>query len=187
MIGRIRPAGALFVALSWLSIVTVTDARELIVDNRHPEAADTNPGSAESPLNTIQAAADVVQPGDRVVVKAGRYSESVKFKTSGTPEKPIVFVSADKHASLLDGADVLAGWNRCASPSDCGGNPNFAALYWTWLPKDATAFSANLYERETMLVVAQDPVPPDPVAEDIVGVKRPQGEAIDIGAYEYYP
>ena len=50
--------------------------RELVVDNRHPRAADSNQGSAQAPLKTIQRAADLVQPGDRVVVKAGRYPES---------------------------------------------------------------------------------------------------------------
>lgn len=164
--------GAFFFALLWLSVVAVTDARDLVVDNRHPDAADANPGFAEAPLKTIQAAADIVQPGDRVVVKAGRYPESVKFKTSGTPEKPIVFVGDDGHGTFLDGADVLADWQRCASPTGCGGNANFAELYWTWLPEGTTAFSANLYEGETMLVVAQDPVPPDPFYYDDRSVMR---------------
>ena len=165
--------GALLVAASWLLIAAVTDARELVVDNRHPDAADTNPGSAGAPLKTIQGAADIGQPGDRVVVRAGRYPECVKFKTSGTSQKPIAFVGADGHATLLDGADVLAGWQRCASPSECGGNANFAELYWAWLPEDATAFSANLYEGDTMLVVGQDPPPPDPFYYDDRSVMRP--------------
>jgi parallel beta-helix repeat protein len=164
--------GAFLVALSWLPF-TAAYARELVVDNRHPDAADTNSGSVEAPLKTIQRAADIVQPGDRVTVKAGRYAESVRLKTSGTPQKPIVFVGADGHATVLDGADVLTGWQRCKSPLACGGNANSAQLYWTWLPEDTTVFSANLYEGETMLVLAQDPPAPDPFYYDDRSVMRP--------------
>ena len=258
---RVHRVGAFLAALLWLPI-SAAYARDFVVDNQHPDAADTNPGCAEAPLKTIQRAADIVQPGDRVIVKAGRYPEGVRFKTSGTSQKHIVFVGAGGHATLLDGADVMTGWQRCKSPTECGGNANFAELYWTWLPEGNTAFSANLYEGESMLVLAQDPPAPDPfyyddrsvrqttgpdasssvtnnlytklswvqkpdtlgenaiiegdlkkifvdpdegdyhlrssspardagtqvpVAEDIDEVKRPQGKAFDIGAYEYRP
>jgi len=56
-----------------------------------PSGQDTNPGTAERPFRTIQKAADVVKPGDKVIVRAGVYPESVVIKTSGEAGKPIVF------------------------------------------------------------------------------------------------
>jgi pectin methylesterase-like acyl-CoA thioesterase len=52
---------------------------------------DTNPGTQTAPFQTIQKAADVVQPGDTVIVKAGTYRERVTMKTSGMAGKPITF------------------------------------------------------------------------------------------------
>ncbi|MEV0192817.1 hypothetical protein AB0I39_30335 [Kitasatospora purpeofusca] len=57
--------------------------------NSCSSAAD---GSAAYPFCSIQAAADVVEPGQTVVVAGGIYRESVTLRRSGTPERPIVFV-----------------------------------------------------------------------------------------------
>jgi hypothetical protein len=165
--------GVLVAALSWITVAGAAFGREFVVDSQHPAAADTNPGSAEAPLSTIQRAADIVQPGDRVVVKAGRYPESVKINTSGTLRDPIVFEGAPQRGTLLDGAETLIGWKPCKSASECGGNAHFTQLYWTWLPKGTTPVSANLYEGETLLALAQDPPPPDPFFYDDRSVMRP--------------
>ena len=167
---------ALVATFSWTMIAGSVLGREFVVDNRHPAAADTNSGSVEAPLGTIQRAADVVQPGDRVVVKAGRYPESVILKTSGQPGAPIVFEGAANQGTVLDGAEPLAGWKACESPSDCGGNTNFSHLYWTWLPAGVTPIAANLYEGETLLHIAQDPRPSDPFYYDDRSVMRPISE-----------
>jgi len=53
--------------------------------------ADTDPGTPEKPFRSIQRAADIVGPGDTVVVRAGIYPESVAIKTSGAPGRLIVF------------------------------------------------------------------------------------------------
>src|SRR3989338_2472963 len=39
--------------------------------------SDSNSGSLSSPFKTIQKATDTVQPGDKVIVKAGIYYERV--------------------------------------------------------------------------------------------------------------
>jgi len=44
------------------------------VDGQLPEASDENPGTAEKPFLTINRAAQVVQPGERVVIRAGELS-----------------------------------------------------------------------------------------------------------------
>ncbi len=54
-----------------------------------PDGDDANPGTPESPWATLQHAADSVQPGDTVVVRAGSYA-GAQFTTSGTETQPIV-------------------------------------------------------------------------------------------------
>ncbi|MFZ9937535.1 MAG: hypothetical protein ACO3JG_10840 [Luteolibacter sp.] len=63
--------------------------RTLVVDNRAPAAADTSDGGEDSPLKTIQAAADRAMPGDTILVKGGIYREWVVTARGGTREKPI--------------------------------------------------------------------------------------------------
>jgi len=47
------------------------------VDNRNPRAADANPGTADLPFLTINRAAQVLQPGERVVILTGIYRERI--------------------------------------------------------------------------------------------------------------
>jgi hypothetical protein len=53
------------------------------VAQRHPAARDDNPGTAAKPFRTINAAARVVLPGERVVVHAGLYRECVQPPRGG--------------------------------------------------------------------------------------------------------
>ena len=55
------------------------------------EITDADLGTQASPFDAIQKAADVVRPGDIVLVKGGVYEESVTLKTSGTESHPIIF------------------------------------------------------------------------------------------------
>ncbi len=54
-----------------------------------PAGDDANPGTLASPWATLQHAADTVQPGDTVLVRAGAYA-GAHFTTSGTPGQRIV-------------------------------------------------------------------------------------------------
>ena len=53
--------------------------------------SDGAPGSLGSPFRTIQQAANVAQPGDTVLVRAGTYRETVTPARSGTSGKPITY------------------------------------------------------------------------------------------------
>jgi len=175
MLRTLRNLGAVCVAVIFLAAgsASTVDARTIVVDCNHPKASDSNDGASEAPLATIQKAADIAAPGDRVVVRPGRYPEGVLLKTSGTAEAPIVFAAEPARGALLDGADILAGWQRCTSAGQCAGNPNFKNIHTAMLPKGATLFTANLYEGEEILFISQDPPPRNPYVWDDREVLRP--------------
>jgi hypothetical protein len=50
---------------------------------------DSGPGTEDDPLESIQAAFDIVQPGQTIHVRPGDYREVVRTKQGGTPENPI--------------------------------------------------------------------------------------------------
>jgi hypothetical protein len=56
-----------------------------------PSGLNLNPGTLSLPLQTIQKAADLAQPGDVIRVLSGVYDERVKTKNSGRLGAPIVF------------------------------------------------------------------------------------------------
>ncbi|MFB6893209.1 PKD domain-containing protein [Kitasatospora sp. NPDC056327] len=67
----------------------------LYVDNtRYGNCSDTGPGTQAQPFCTVQAAADIVEPGQTVQLAANRYyTGQVTVRRSGLPGKPIVFRS----------------------------------------------------------------------------------------------
>ena len=73
---------------------------------------DLNPGTPARPLLTIQRAADVVDPGDTVVVEDGLYSNVaqsgagstlINLTRGGTGTNYITFTSQNKWGAVLDG------------------------------------------------------------------------------------
>jgi hypothetical protein len=78
-------------------------AGDIIVDQNHPLADDRNAGTAESPLKTISAAATRTLPGDRVIIKAGIYHETVRVRTSGTKARPIQYIADTPGKTIIDG------------------------------------------------------------------------------------
>jgi len=93
-----------------LAAVRPAPARTWIVDNRQPEAADTNPGTEDKPLRTINAAAQLAEAGDTVLVHAGVYRERVAPLRGGTSEKPIVYQGAPGEKIAVKGSDVWTHW-----------------------------------------------------------------------------
>ncbi|NLX60587.1 MAG: hypothetical protein GXY74_16035 [Phycisphaerae bacterium] len=83
-------------------------AAEYVVDGENPAASDSNPGTGELPLKTIQRAAERVGPGDTVWVMAGAYKGRVTFTEgrSGADGKPIRFVARPRHAVTMQGFDT---------------------------------------------------------------------------------
>jgi hypothetical protein len=81
--GVLLPDGREFV--SWEKQLQFT--KTYYVDNRNPRAADSNPGTKEQPFLTINKAAQVLQPGERVVIMTGVYRERVDPARGGTADR----------------------------------------------------------------------------------------------------
>jgi hypothetical protein len=101
-----RAFGALAVSVG----VAAAGGAVYVVDQRHPQAADQNAGSAAAPLLTIARAAALVQPGDTVLIRTGIYREAVVVETAGTAEQPIHFIADEAAQVVVTGADVLGEW-----------------------------------------------------------------------------
>jgi|GEM_PF-2020981 len=72
-----------------------------------PEGRNFYPGTESHPFQTIQYAANLVKPGDTVIVKDGIYSTTgynlFNITRSGTEEACITFKSQHKHGAKLTG------------------------------------------------------------------------------------
>ena len=71
-----------------------------------PFGDNKNPGTAAEPFRTIQQAANIVEPGDTVIVKDGIYTGGrvlVEIRRGGTPEQWVTFKAEHKWKAVLDG------------------------------------------------------------------------------------
>ncbi len=81
-----------------------------------PSGLDGNDGSSQAPFATIQAAANIVNPGDTVIVRDGTYGGSyssgylVWMTRSGTADAPITFRAEHKWGAVLDGESNTGQW-----------------------------------------------------------------------------
>jgi hypothetical protein len=124
------PDGSEFV--SWERRLTFT--KTYYVDNRNPRAADSNPGTKELPFLTINKAAQVLEPGERVVIMGGVYRERVAPARGGTgADKMISYEAAPGAEVIVKGSRVVKGdWEastarfldpHLAGSGDCQGQP----------------------------------------------------------------
>lgn len=90
------------------------------VDNSSPHADDDGPGDNDRPFRTIGRAAEILQPGERVVIAAGTYRECVRPARGGTdPTRMISYEAAPGAKVFIKGSEILKdGWRREAIPSD---------------------------------------------------------------------
>lgn len=105
-------------------------AGDYFVDQGHPAASDSNPGTMELPWKTISKAAATAQAGDTVIIRAGTYREGVVVQNSGTAEQRITFRAPAGERVLVSGADPITGWQPCTE-AQARGNPDWRNIYWT--------------------------------------------------------
>lgn len=75
---------------------------------------DSNPGTDEKPLKTVQKAITLLAPGDTCTIRGGQYTEEVTISgLKGTPEKPILFQSYPGEIVTFDGTtQIQSEWER---------------------------------------------------------------------------
>ncbi len=72
---------------------------------------DTQPGNKNTPLRTIQRAAELAQPGDTITVHAGVYRERVNPPRGGTSNrKRIVYQAAKGEQVTITGSEAIKNW-----------------------------------------------------------------------------
>lgn len=74
---------------------------------------NSNPGTKEKPFFTIQAAADVAQPGDIITVHEGVYREWVKPPRGGNSDSErIIYQAAEGEKVEIKGSEIITGWEK---------------------------------------------------------------------------
>ena len=88
--------------------------RTYFVRGSDPRASDANPGTEARPFATVSRAAQVLQPGERVVVGPGIYRERIRPARGGSGPTKLISYEAEPGAQvILRGSRVFAGgWTR---------------------------------------------------------------------------
>jgi hypothetical protein len=91
-----------------------------------PDGDDTHPGTEELPWRTVQKAAQMLQPGDTVMVRDGVYEERVITGGGGTESAPVAFVADGvveiqgfriQHPHVVVRGFEIRGWSAATSLS----------------------------------------------------------------------
>lgn len=94
---------------SWEKALSFT--KTYYVDGQAKNADDQGPGTKERPFRTINHAAQVLQPGERVVIAEGVYREMIRPARGGTsPDKMISYEAAPGAKVVVKGSRIATGW-----------------------------------------------------------------------------
>ena len=101
------------------------------VDGSKHGANDSNPGTEARPFKTIGRGVQSLQPGETLLIKAGTYRETVILNRSGTQAHPIRIQAypGDEGKVIINAAEPVTSWRKCAGPGDCAGNPYWEHIY----------------------------------------------------------
>ena len=128
--------------------------------------SDSGDGSAAHPWRTIGRAtgADVLRPGDAVVIRAGTYRETVAPKAGGTgPEARVTYAAYPGETVVLTGADPADdGWTPAAAPAPRG------AWRRAWTGEDANPYSDDWHFRRPLVVARGRVLRPVEALKDLV-------------------
>ncbi len=116
----------------------LTFSKTYYVDNSSAKADDNGPGSQARPVPHHNQAAEVLQPGERVVIAAGTYRECVRPARGGTgPAQMISYEAAPGAKVVIKGSEVLKdGWQQESVRN--------SPLRWPRLPTQVTAWQHEL-------------------------------------------
>ena len=111
-----------------------TYTRTYIVDQKHPDASDDNPGTPAAPLKTIDQAAQRAIAGEQILVRAGHYRETISPRNGGTSStKMIRYKAAPGEEVIVSGSKRFHGeWIQRKVLTDVLGDENTT---YTWSRK----------------------------------------------------
>lgn len=72
-----------------------------------PNGNDSNPGTESEPWQTIQKAADTLQPGETVYIRGGTYTGTVSFRESGIERQPVSNVNLIQGNRAVFGSSLI--------------------------------------------------------------------------------
>lgn len=150
------------------------------VDNGSAKADDAGPGTKERPFRTINQAAQVLQPGERVVIAAGTYRECVRPARGGSgADKMISYEAAPGAKVYIKGSEIAKEWTQDPAIAGFrrGGGANGAAPA---TPPPATVATWGYKLTGAMFPDAYNPFALASVAGDRVWLDT---KAVDMGPY----
>jgi len=110
----------------------LTFSKTYYVDNGSAAADDDGPGDKARPFRTINKAAQVLQPGERVVIATGTYRECVRPARGGTgPSQMISYEAAPGAKVTIKGSEVLKdGWEKGSVSENFRAPPGTGVTTW---------------------------------------------------------
>jgi alpha-N-arabinofuranosidase len=144
----VSPAGTPY--LSWEDQTQYT--RTYHVNQNNPQASDKNDGSEEHPFLTINHAAQIVKPGERVLIHAGIYRELVRPLFSGEAEnKMIAYEAVPGDQVIIRGSRVIKSlWKLSVDPHDAENQKSGLA------GTGQSGSSGNIYSKQLWMTTLSD-------------------------------
>jgi hypothetical protein len=101
----------------------LTFTKTYYVDGSSSRSDDRGPGTLKRPFRTIGKAAEVLQPGERVMIAAGTYRECIRPARGGSgPEKMISYEAAPGAVVIVKGSEIIGDdWEPSTEPLRDGG------------------------------------------------------------------
>ncbi len=99
--------------LGWLLLALVAPVALGAEYHVSPAGSESGDGSAARPFKSIQAAAEVAQPGDVITVQAGVYRERINPPRGGESDaRRITYQAAPGGEVVIKGSEVVKGWEQ---------------------------------------------------------------------------
>lgn len=143
---------------------------------------DSNSGLTQSapwkrapgdPAASAIAASKLLNPGDMVLFKGGvAYRGRIVLSRGGSSSGKITYKGDGwgSERAIIDGAEpYMPAWTVCDSAASCGGNVNYARIFYASAPVGYAGFMTAIYENGEMLWYSQSPNPVDPFYHDEIG------------------